>query len=167
MRGLPNVAAEWTLLATAFNLSALRPIWRARMPDPEFTNESQRQISALPRDTDRSPFRNGVKLPACVLRAIVPAGPISIFQRVRLAPMRLDLSPDRFRDKLLVGTPTSCVLGTECRVSIRVCSANYRARWLDAGGVAEDYFESVEVESLAVVAPDHGELHFFAGGMNA
>ncbi len=96
LRCLPNVAAEWTLLATTFNLSALRRIWRARMPDPEFTNESQRRISALPRDTDRSPFRYGVKLPACVLRAIVPAGALSIFQRIRLAPMPLAPNPDRF-----------------------------------------------------------------------
>ncbi len=28
LRGLPNVAAEWTLPASAFNLSALRRIWR-------------------------------------------------------------------------------------------------------------------------------------------
>ena len=96
LRGLANVAAEWTLLATAFNLRTLWRIWRAQAPDPEFTNVSQRRIGALPRDTDRVQLKNGLKLPACVLRAIVPAAVPSIFQRIRLAPLRLALSPTHF-----------------------------------------------------------------------
>ena len=31
--GLGNVAAEWTLLATAFNLRTLWRVWRTRRPD--------------------------------------------------------------------------------------------------------------------------------------
>ena len=96
LRGLPNVAAEWTLLATAFNLRTLWRIWRAQAPDPEFTNVSQRRIGALPRYIDRSPLRNGAKLPACVLRAINPTAVLSTFQRIRLAPIRLILSPAHF-----------------------------------------------------------------------
>ena len=33
LRGLGNVAAEWTLLATAFNLRTLWRVWRTRRPD--------------------------------------------------------------------------------------------------------------------------------------
>ena len=33
LRGLGNVAAEWTLLATAFNLRSLWRVWRTRRPD--------------------------------------------------------------------------------------------------------------------------------------
>ena len=33
LRGVGNVAAEWTLLATAFNLRTLWRIWRTRRPD--------------------------------------------------------------------------------------------------------------------------------------
>ena len=96
LRGLPNVAAEWTLLATAFNLRTLWRIWRAQAPDPEFTYEPQRRIRPLPRYIDRSPLRNGTKLPASVLRAINPTAVLSIFQRIRLAPIRLILSPAHF-----------------------------------------------------------------------
>ena len=96
LRGLHNVAAEWTLLATAFNLRTLWRIWRAQAPDPGFTNEAQHRIRPLPRYIDRSPLRNGAKLPASVLRAINPTAVLSIFQRIRLAPIRLILSPAHF-----------------------------------------------------------------------
>ena len=33
LRGLGNVAAEWILLATAFNLRTLWRVWRTRRPD--------------------------------------------------------------------------------------------------------------------------------------
>ena len=32
LRGLGNVAAEWTMLATAFNLRTLWRVWRTRIP---------------------------------------------------------------------------------------------------------------------------------------
>ena len=42
LRGLPNVSAEWSLLATAFNLRTLWRVWRATAPrtkrwEPEVT----------------------------------------------------------------------------------------------------------------------------------
>ena len=33
LRGVGNVTAEWTLLATAFNLRTLWRVWRTRQPD--------------------------------------------------------------------------------------------------------------------------------------
>ena len=36
LRGLTNVAAEWTVLATAFNLRTLCRVWRARIRDRVF-----------------------------------------------------------------------------------------------------------------------------------
>ena len=36
LRGLTNVAAEWTVLATAFNLRTLCRVWRARIFDRVF-----------------------------------------------------------------------------------------------------------------------------------
>ena len=80
MRGLTNVTAEWTLLATAFNLRTLWRIWRAQAPDSEFTYEAQHRIRPLKQGQDRTPMTNAAGLPTCVLRAIVPAGALSIFQ---------------------------------------------------------------------------------------
>ena len=34
LRGLVNVAAEWTVLATAFNLKTLCKVWRSRISSP-------------------------------------------------------------------------------------------------------------------------------------
>ena len=39
LRGIDNVAAEWTLLATAFNLRTLWRIWRTRSRDPRGSTE--------------------------------------------------------------------------------------------------------------------------------
>ena len=36
LRGLINVAAEWTVLATAFNLRTLWRVWRSRIFDQVF-----------------------------------------------------------------------------------------------------------------------------------
>ena len=59
LRGLNNVAAEWSLLATAFNLRTLWRIWRTQAPDPEFTNEAQRRIRPPKHVPDRSQLTNG------------------------------------------------------------------------------------------------------------
>ena len=39
LRGVGNVAAEWTLLATAFNLRTLWRVWRARRPVHPYLDE--------------------------------------------------------------------------------------------------------------------------------
>ena len=48
LRGLGNVAAEWTLLATAFNLRTLWRVWRARRQDdpvPRKVNRAHRIVA--------------------------------------------------------------------------------------------------------------------------
>ena len=42
LRGLGNVAAEWTLLATAYNLRTLWRVWRTRRPDYPIPQEVNR-----------------------------------------------------------------------------------------------------------------------------
>ena len=96
LRGLGNVAVEWALLATAFNLRTLWRIWRAQAPDPEFTNEAQRQIRPLKHVPDRHPLTNGAGLLTSVPRAIIPAAVSQIFRLIRLAPTRLALSRAHF-----------------------------------------------------------------------
>ena len=95
LRGLDNVAAEWTLLATAFNMRTLWRIWRAHAPDPDFTCKALRRFRPLKQFQDRSPLANGVGSPICVSRAIHFESAISVFQRIRLAPMRLILGHAR------------------------------------------------------------------------
>ena len=66
LRGLGNAAAEWTLLATAFNLRALWRVWRTRRPDhpiprrvnhahPVFAQMTANRLSRLPN----SPYAHG------------------------------------------------------------------------------------------------------------
>ena len=88
-RGLANVAAEWTLLATAFNLRTLWRIWRAQAPDPDFTYKAQQRFRPPKRVPDEIPATNDEGMPACVSPAIDSTPAISIFQRIRLTPMRL------------------------------------------------------------------------------
>ena len=93
LRGLGNVGAEWALLATAFNLRTLWRIWRAQAPDPEFTNEAQRQIRPLKHVPDRSQLTNGAGFPTCVTRVIDAATTAyQILQRIRMMPKRLAIS---------------------------------------------------------------------------
>ena len=91
LRGLANVAAEWTLLATAFNMRTLWRIWRAQAPGSGSTCKARRPSRSLKQFQDRSPLVNGAGSPICVSRAIHSESAISIFQRIRLAPMRLIL----------------------------------------------------------------------------
>ena len=93
LRGLNNVAAEWSLLATAFNLRTLWRIWRTQAPDPEFTNEAQRRIRPPKHVPDRSQLTNGAGFPTCVTRVIDAATTAyQILQRIRMMPKRLAIS---------------------------------------------------------------------------
>ena len=47
LRGLGNAAAEWTLLATAFNLRALWRVWRTRRPDCRIPRKINRAHSIV------------------------------------------------------------------------------------------------------------------------
>ena len=89
LRGLANVAAEWTLLATAFNLRTLWRLWRAQAPDPDFTYKAQQRFRPPKRVPDEIPATNGERLPASASPAIDSTPQISIFRRIRLTPMRL------------------------------------------------------------------------------
>ena len=91
LRGLANVAAEWTLLAAAFNMRTLWRIWRAQLPDPGSTCKAKRRFTPLKHVPDGIPAENG----ACLLKGASPATAcalaISIFQRIR----RIRLTPTR------------------------------------------------------------------------
>ena len=89
LRGLANVAAEWTLLATAFNMRTLWRIWRAQSPEPGFTHKARRRFRPRKQFQERSPMANGAGSPIYVSRALLSESAISIFQRILLAPMRL------------------------------------------------------------------------------
>ena len=96
LRGLANVAAEWTLLATAFNMRTLWRIWRAQAPGPDFTYKALQRFRPLKRVSDGIPVASNAGLLTGESPAPDSAPAISIFQRILLTPMRLIPSHARF-----------------------------------------------------------------------
>ena len=56
LRGVGNVTAEWTLLATAFNLRTLWRVWRTRQPDYPYRDGKTRAKAIVANtNTNRVP----------------------------------------------------------------------------------------------------------------
>ena len=96
LRGRANVAAEWTLLATAFNMRTLWRIWRAQAAGPNSTHKAHQRFRPLAHVTDGIPVKSGERLLTGASPTTASAPATSIFQRIRLTPTRLIPCHTRF-----------------------------------------------------------------------